>query len=210
LKISKILLVFCGLLIYGCGGSGGNPIPTARPLASSLRILQPGDSWSTGFTTNNGSVTGQINTAITKSSSGDLVETTVLEGEISTRYLEQDLSTSDLKIRRLGNTEFPEKPFSAPGAWSIGKSFSWSLKGLSVTFKIEGQEEVQVPLGKFMAWRVKQSQDTSSVKVTGIYWYAPDVGTWVKAEYTTTFTEGQYKGQSYFYNAYMLSTNVLQ
>lgn len=206
-KINTNLCIAIVLLLSGCGGGTGNKI-NYRPLSNKFRVLQPGDYWTYSIFESYHGGAGTATTTITKDSKNRLIETTSEEGDILTRILEQDLTTLDVKLVQIGSSAIINPPIVFQGNWKLPLSYEWTAEDVLITFMVEGQESLTVSAGNFVTWKTRQTQDTSDVKTVGTYWYAPDIGAWVKADYITTFLTGPYKGISYHYTASLSRTNT--
>ncbi len=69
------------------------------------------------------------------------------------------------------------------------QSFDYQLpQGITAhrSFRVEGVDTVAVPAGTFRAWRVQVAEGTADGSIDGTYWYAPQIGGYVRAEITTT------------------------
>lgn len=214
-------------MLFGCGGGGGSSSSTsgsdsgATEISTRLRTIQPGDAWiynvivSGDYSGVAENTTVASNATIAGRECLSLVTTTAVQGgqnSTTSRYYIQSPSTADLLLLDESEPANNEPVLTVPGTWALGISFDKTIPnnngGNHVSFVITDQEQVSVPAGRFQAWKTVMTQSTSFYNTSGTYWYAPEVGQFVKAEFSTSFTQGEFAGQSYRYNAELKSTNV--
>lgn len=97
-----------------------------------------------------------------------------------------------------------------PGQWSAGYAVDDQVSYTNGqterrTTTIVGSEVVQVPAGQFTAWRVLRSVTDANSSTNGTYWYAPQIGNYVKGEETSTDLGA---GQTTTRRVELTSTNV--
>jgi hypothetical protein len=67
----------------------------------------------------------------------------------------------------------------------------WTYRTIAYTFANAGEEEVEVPAGKFRAWKVKVLIVEGQHRFEGFEWFAKDVGL-VKSEITISSRTDSY------------------
>lgn len=190
------------------------------PLETRLRTIKAGDSFSYTFTrqvyTTKESVspditgTGTMNTAISSARLDNQsyllqnnVATYTVNGQPFTlntgTYFRQHPTTGDIqtyaevtgdKINRL----------TSPWATAFGTWKNNTQRNGDVTFT-DGTTEyriflvfepvvVTVPAGRFNTWRVENFRSSFTDEEFGSYWYAPQLGTFVKSRVTVTKDDG--------------------
>jgi hypothetical protein len=233
-RAGKVALwsVFFALLSAGCGG-GSSTVASSRvvPLAARLRQLRRGDSYHYMGTNQTKSTryTIRFDSAIatsTISPTTDLVWVNTLErltpkplppdfaGATTARYYAQNAITGDAALTLDGGgVPFLNLTAVIPGNWRLGilQEQTVATQGgppSRVTFAVVGTETVHIPAGTFETWKTTQYQKGDSFEINGVYWWAPQVGTFVKAEYTVKLSTGPTAGETEKYALEMTSTNV--
>ena len=124
---------------------------------------------------------------------------------VPTYDYQQDSSSRSLYRTGTNGSLLRTPALSLPGTWYAGESNSASSTlsdgtSYSVVFKVEEEEPVTVPAGTFLTWKTIVTETTigpapvsAPDTVTGTYWYAPQIGSYVKAN-TQTQTEDQTSG----------------
>lgn len=190
------------------------------PLETRLRTIKTGDAFSYTFsrqarTTQEGvpstiTSTGTMNTAI---SSGSLdnqnylvqnnVATYLVNGQpitLSTAiYFRQNPVTGDI----LTYAEFLGDRISrmtSPWATAFGTWQHGLVRQGAVTFTngtvesrnavVSGIEIITVPAGRFDTWRILTTRSSDQEQESGSYWYAPQLGTFVKSGVTVIKNDG--------------------
>lgn len=197
-----MLLFYTGLIIYGCGG--GSHSENIYPLSSQTRLLQPGDSWlydnHESVTIGTGTFKGQPTLTRIKRYESDLGPGFTVD------CFFQNQTQEVIYIGRRGSEgagqssdspDRPERPLITPqtvlfGSWTQGAKLSYKLlyqnedavyPSEAATLTILGTERVKTPLGTFDTWKVQSELNgpTAPYQITGTYWYAPQLGTFVRA-----------------------------
>ncbi len=76
-------------------------------------------------------------------------------------------------------------PFEKGATWT-GESKTGDGAVITYTAEVIGEEEIEVPAGKYKAWKLSTTAKSEAGGVTGTEWYAPDVGM-VRAEFDFNF-----------------------
>ena len=150
----------------------------------------------------------------TANGQAELAQTTTISSQSqaykTVMYYQQDAASNDLVW--YGGPDYtltPPVP-TVPGSWAKGVSFTTQStdqtgQQVTVSLKVIGTETVSVPLGRFQTWKVTASQDIKGFEnTTGTYWYAPQIGTYVKVVFNSTSNAGG----SYDYSLDLTSTSV--
>ena len=203
---------------------------TFYPLSSQTRIFQPGDTWTYDdhekVTVVSSSLDGVP--VLTRITGGDGTG----EGGYDVEYFSQktDGEIVVLGKRGINHTVFlPDDParevrlLPAPqsvlfGTWAQGKSVSFNLlydnyneylpaEGGYATLTIVGTEKVKTPLGTFDTWKVEAKPDgqTQFFQVSGTYWYAPQLGIYVRAHVVISSVDPEIGGET---DITLKSTNI--
>jgi hypothetical protein len=95
---------------------------------------------------------------------------------------QMDVSAKGLTQRQYGGraVDPPTPELRLPA--KAGDTWEWEAPGVGdgpsrkITFKVIGEEEVEVPAGKFKAVRVERELEVGKVTQRSEGWYAPEVG----------------------------------
>lgn len=183
-RTSKNLFFVLCLLLCGCGG-GDSKAPLLFPLATRMRSLQPGDTWTynvTGYASDftipaNLPVTGTLTKTVelvtrAETSRLALTESLHVTGEnnfsysqTTIRQIEQNeagdvLVLADTEGGGTALTELAAPDLELPGTWQKGFKHSHERAYnngvlLDVSLSILDSEKASSPLGTFEAWKTK-------------------------------------------------------
>lgn len=189
------------------------PLPVV-PLETRLRTIKTGDTFSYSFSrritttqggvSNTSSSTGTLNIAISTGSLDNLLflfqnntATYTVQGQPftldTTTYFRQDPTTGEIVTfaEASGNTIYRMTiPWAtAFGTWQDGLRRAGGViftnkASESRSFTVSGTEVIIVPAGRFDTWRVLTTRSSNQDQESGIYWYAPQLGTFVKSSVT--------------------------
>ena len=228
---SVVFLTSISTLLHGCGGSGSTKPETFYPLASQTRLFQPGDTWiyDTNERTTIAAATLDGKPVLTRVDGGGDGSG---GGGYGVAYLSQDENGEVVYIGKKGidhTVLLPDDParevqlLPAPqpilfGTWAVGKSVSFKLlydnygavrpdEGNYATLTIVGTEKVKTPLGTFDTWKVegKPDGDTNYAQISGTYWYAPQLGVFVRSHELIDGADGETYGT---FDKTLKSTNI--
>lgn len=104
------------------------------------------------------------------------------------------------------------------GNWVEGAKLSYKIvyendpaiyprQGRAATLTIVGTEKIKTPLGTFETWKVQSEMNGPTVpnQITGTYWYAPQLGTYVRAHEVLSSNDPEQGGE---YDITLTSTNI--
>lgn len=208
LLIATVFLAGCG----GGGNSGisSRPINTVPPpingvrsLVQSTRFILPGDRWAYR-TAIRDTVTGVISdgTSLIKAEDGtgrfpgmtNLVELGY-EVEFATGFdfgaLRYFRSSDNRDFSMVGSGNALNTPLRfLPGIWTLETEFAADAtapgnppQSFHSHLKVLGTEQVTVPAGTFETWKCEVERDFLPQSQSGIFWFAPQIGSHVKAVY---------------------------
>lgn len=133
-----------------------------------------------------GKLTGEMTDTVTEVQKiGDgvrvTIERTSKSGFPPVKY-QTDVSAKGLTQVRFGRREFDpptpllKLPAKAGDAWEWENRAAEAGRPRKIKFKVVGEEEVEVPAGKFKAVRVAEEEEMRGHTTKHESWYAPDVG----------------------------------
>jgi hypothetical protein len=186
----------------GCGAGSNASIPTptpspepaARVVGSWFRTLKPGDYWNWQGSIETYNPIGSTETLTLNGSSslqkdGGLVKAqinlaTSKWNTIAYEWYQQnpDSQSVDVNASEIDGVKKLVGGLKYPGYWAEGID----ILGSGSRFQVVAKEIVTVPLGRFETWKVTLTQNNSNFKLDGTYWYVPDLGNWIRAQWTYT------------------------
>lgn len=222
-----------GVLAQGCGGGGSNsPISSgsdgtgsSTEPATRLRQLTEGDEWvysrnMTGSVelsdrvrvsvsddnASGGLVKIQSESVDTQENNGELAGST--EPVKHAEFFRQDKQSRDLTFSHDNAGLMGASVLRIPGTWSDTLDRSFTANATNYSFKVEGKEVVITAAGTFNTWRVHKTLVGQVANFTGTYWYAPEIGAFVKFQETRTFSSGSYAEKGLTIQQELQATNT--
>ncbi|MBI2900421.1 MAG: hypothetical protein HYY17_09555 [Planctomycetes bacterium] len=75
------------------------------------------------------------------------------------------------------NTEFPDNPVPRMKfGTKKGETWTWKFEQQEGTYENQGEEEIEVPAGKFKAWKIHVVAQAGEMKYVTTRWFAAGVG----------------------------------
>ena len=226
--------IAAALALAGCGGGGGGGT-TAVTVAPTTRLKAPtvGQTWTyqaTGSATFSGAafpVSGTLTQTYGATTVAGATIQAVTAGSLTGAGQTIPFSAVELLgVDSNGNLDvvgLQETPTSTPHllkkpivlepgvfanllTYNDGTTTTDTNAPFNVTFQVTGSESLTVPAGTYQAWIVTSTQVSGTKTVAETAWYAPEVGTFVKA--VLKATDSATPSQTITATVVLSSTNV--
>lgn len=216
----------------GCGGGSApaplSPTPTLTPTpipttpSDRMRMWQAGDSWeyTVRAQTETEMLSGTVSLAVADGTFHDLPVLALRQsmnlGELSRsneEFYRQDAVTADLTYLSMRAAPRERPGVALPGIWKgavLSKRVVYvDSERTEVYSFILDKEAVTTPLGAFDAWKMYYRERNHLYVKEGHFYYVPQIGAYVKADYLIRFLVGPSAGKLTSYDILIRSTNTL-